>query len=178
MRSCTLTLFILLLFILYTAHDKASTSQERSACKSMVLVVLLVALYVMYNDSEGFRFQVTPWKKTCMSSNPSCNCCKKGFYGQNTRFEYTGDAERMDMSLTCAQNQPNPGPKNNPDDYDTLKDTYAQVEGYARGCNNSGQSDRTDYSYKYAKEDQLQDDMTMFHTNRKGACSSCNSCGV
>lgn len=51
---------------------------------------------------EKFAFEVTPWKKTCLSNDPCPRCCARGYYGQGIDFDYTSDTDRMNQN--CCSN--------------------------------------------------------------------------
>ena len=132
----------------------ASSSNRFSVVKIFVslifaLTILYVYKYLMY---EMFHFEVSPWKKTCLFSHPHrCQgCCMPGFNGRPINFEYTGDAERMNMQTEGCYGPCNQSfLKNNPDSYSSLGDTYGNrqvsepycgpatpyvTEGYCGSC--------------------------------------------
>ena len=118
MKFCKLTYFIFFVIFVYSIYSIAFP-HDKSGFQKALLVGLVGVLVLSCMDSpEMFHFEVTPWKKTCLSDHPCPQCCSSGFHGQPVEFEYTSDADRMNASLTCAH-QPS-GAKNNPDDYQTL----------------------------------------------------------
>lgn len=68
--------------------------------------IALGLIYYFTLEKEGFHFEVTPWKKTCLGDNPCPKCCNRGYMGQNVSFAYTSDVDRMNDSLTCGERKP------------------------------------------------------------------------
>lgn len=67
----------------------------------LIVVFLLSTVLNLMNSFEGFLFEVTPWKKTCLNDRRqrSCKCCVPGFNGQKISFEYTDDRERLQCGV-------------------------------------------------------------------------------
>jgi hypothetical protein len=74
----------------------------------LLLLVGLVWYASVYAKQEHFRFEVTPWKKTCLGygTERCSSCCKAGFHGKPVAFNYCADA---DLSYTIAGNPINTG---------------------------------------------------------------------
>ena len=102
---------------------------------SIIATGLLFVLYEAYGKKkETFTFNVTPWKTTCLNDRGkrSCKCCPAGMNGQGVSFEYTGDAERMDMQVNgeCALEKVTPFIR----DFDKFTPVEQTIEGYCSPC--------------------------------------------
>jgi hypothetical protein len=123
----------LLVFILiFSFLAFQASSIQHPTLRIAFFTLLLYALFVIPPSLESFRFEVTPWKKTCLNKHPyRCQgCCLPGFNGSPQHFEYTGDDVRMNDALTCYQRSP--GLKNRVNDYATLEPV--SVENYEADC--------------------------------------------
>ena len=124
MIQCKEILLVLLVFtILYYYESRGSLNKTRAFVRSAGTTLLLWLGYNYFTNREMFRFEVTPWKQTCTNNRGHrCGeCCRPGFNGQGITFDYTGDVERMNDSLTCYQRK-HPGLKNRVAEYSTLGD--------------------------------------------------------
>ena len=96
-----LFLFLIILFFFLSMRKSATGTAmgekplQWSCCFALLayLFFLLLFLIPSIRPAESFRFEVSPEKK--------CRQCSRGFNGMNIGFEYTGDAERMEISKNC-----------------------------------------------------------------------------
>lgn len=122
-------LFAAMVALLYKL-DKSANRRE-----TLLRAVFLTLTYFLFHQLvmgvEGFLFEVTPWKKTCLldREHRSPKCCAAGYNGQPIGFEYTGDHDRMEMmraGCSCCR----PHTKNRVTNYASLGDCGQVQEGY------------------------------------------------
>jgi hypothetical protein len=73
-----------------------------------LFLIVLFLVWFASRKAENFRFEVTPWKKTCLGygTERCSSCCKAGYHGKPVSFNYCADA---DLSYTLAGNPINTG---------------------------------------------------------------------
>lgn len=117
-----LTYFIILFIIAMIEIILLKRPITKRTYVSVIVISILFFILYKNNVKENFHFEVTPWKKTCLStaypndtpdSNFRCKtCCPYGYNGLNVRFDYASDKERLE----CGQRDCSKL-KNNPNDY-------------------------------------------------------------
>lgn len=110
--------------------------------KNMVAAIfwglLVIVVMKLLGNKEGFHFEVTPWKTTCLDSQGKqcAACCNKGFYGETLGCGIGRDSDSVyqNDSMTCAQRKPT-NLVNQPSDYENLGDQGGMcVGGCSSGC--------------------------------------------
>jgi hypothetical protein len=123
-------LYIFTLFSFYYAFLRKNPDRMSAGIKSIFFTLLVIFILNQVRFSEYFRFEVSPWKKTCLSNHPGrCpGCCLPGFNGQPINFSYASDAERMNQ---CSEPSIDSVKMNNPNDFQNLGNTYqTNIEPY------------------------------------------------
>lgn len=149
-----LLMFIAITFIVYTfiTPKRNDTTSKRAMCLFWMIIAWLLYMYLF--SVEGFRFEVTPWKKTCLNDRGHrCpQCCRPGFNGLPVSFRFEGDRERMEAAQQGNCPYVDPNVKQQVSNYSTLSQTYQltdpSVENYVLGCHDKyrGMSDFAPYN--------------------------------
>lgn len=151
MSLCShLPVFILSLMVLFLLFVNIPPSERMKINIVFTFITAFIMTYYFVTSiSEGFQFEVTPWKTQCLKRNAveggECGCCPKGFSGQNVGFRYIADKDRLN-------NGPCPVPtqflKNNPDNYELqgnswVNEEYNTSDSYCTNCDNNSNNYNT-----------------------------------
>ena len=147
-----ISIFIFIVLILYYSNIVPNDiSGKINQC--IFWALLSMVIYNNFLSIESFRFEVSPWKTTCLNKHPHrCSgCCLPGFNGSPLNFEYTGDEERMNaLASGCNVVDEATLLSNHSHDYSALGNTYDVKEGY--GCAHGYDNDYKSLGGGYEKD--------------------------
>lgn len=134
--SFELVFYSIVLYQLYYSFLQQNPDRMNAGLKAIFFTLVIVYLVDLIKYSEAFHFEVSPWKKTCLSNHPErcSDCCLPGFNGQPLGFHYISDTDRMN---SCSEPSIDTIVSNDPKTHASLAETYGVKEGY--GCGKTHQ---------------------------------------